>query len=322
MTDPQSRRLLGVLCGMGAGALWGLVFLSPKLVAEASPALMSAGRYVAYGIIAALLIAPRWRRLTSAVDRAGWRGLVELSLTGNLVYYALLVVSVHYAGVAASALIVGMVPVVVTLWGLKDPGAAPLRKLAAPLLLAVAAVGLIGFESLSHQAASADGEGRFDVVIGLACALGALVSWSAYAVSNSRWLGRLKTVSAHDWSLLTGVVTGGLSLLLVPVAVMTAPDGWDGPQWGPFLAVSAGTAIAASILGNALWNQASRMMPLTMLGQMIIFETLFAFLYGYLWEARWPTPLEVAAIALMVISVLWCVRAHAPEAEPALDAER
>ena len=53
-------RLIGVASGMGAGALWGLVFLAPKVAPEASPLLMSAGRYLAYGLIAALLLAPRW----------------------------------------------------------------------------------------------------------------------------------------------------------------------------------------------------------------------------------------------------------------------
>ena len=42
----------------------------------------------------------------------------------------------------------------------------------------------------------------------------ALLCWTAYAVGNSRWMARLPRVSAHDWSLLTGVVTGGFALLL------------------------------------------------------------------------------------------------------------
>mgnify|MGYP006920679532 CR=1 FL=1 len=46
-------------------------------------------------------------------------------------------------------------------------------------------------------------------------------------------------------------------------------------------AVSIGIAVAASILGNALWNRMSQLLPLTMVGQMILFETLFALLYGF-----------------------------------------
>jgi drug/metabolite transporter (DMT)-like permease len=77
-----------------------------------------------------------------------------------------------------------------------------------------------------------------------------------------------------------------------------------------FALVSSGVAIFASIIGNALWNRMSRLLPLTLLGQMILFETLFALLYGFLWDERLPTIAEGVAILLVVASVLSCVTAH------------
>lgn len=311
------ERLVGTACGVGAGAMWGLVFLAPKVAPDASPLLMSAGRYLAYGLIAGLLLAPRWRRVTALLDAKAWRALAWLSLAGNIVYYLFLVVSVHFAGVAASALIVGMVPVVVAVWGLRDPEAPPLRKVGPPILLAALAVGLIGWESLSHQAQARE---PVQVLIGLGCGLAALLCWSAYAVGNSRWMGRLPRISAHDWSLLTGVVTGGFALLLAVPALLGA-SGTTADQWARLAAVSVGVAVLASIVGNAFWNQASRLLPLSMLGQMIVFETLFAFLYGYLWEGRGPTFLEVVAMILMVVSVVWCLRAHRSSAVAVVDGD-
>jgi drug/metabolite transporter (DMT)-like permease len=303
---------------MAAGALWGLVFLAPKVAPEASPMMLTAGRYLAYGLIAALLIGPRWRRVTAALDWKAWRALARLSLAGNIVYFVFLVVSVHFAGVGASALIVGMVPVVVALWGLKDKDSPPLSRVAPPIAVAAVAVALIGWESLSQTGDAAhDG---VQTLIGLACALAALLSWSAFAVGNSRWMGRLPEVSPHDWSLLTGVVTGGFALLLAVPAVLTLGV-WSSEAWVRFLGVSVGVAVFASIIGNAFWNQASRLLPLTMLGQMIVSETLFAFLYGFLWEGRGPTVIEIVAMILMVISVVWCVRAHRPAAIAAAEGE-
>lgn len=313
----SANRLIGVACGLGAGAMWGLVFLAPKVAPDASPMLMSAGRYLAYGIIAALLLAPRWRRVAPLLDLKAWRALAWLSLAGNIVYYLFLVVGVHFAGVAASALIVGMVPVVVAVWGLKDPDAPPLRRVGPPILLAALAVGLIGWESLSREALNRDAG---SVLIGLGCALAALISWSAYAIGNSRWMARLPQVSAHDWSLLTGVVTGAFALLLTVPAVLTMGE-TTGDQWTRLIGVSLGVAVLASIVGNAFWNQASRLLPLSMLGQMIVFETLFAFLYGYLWEGRGPTGIEVIAMMLMIVSVIWCVRAHRPAAVAAVEGD-
>jgi drug/metabolite transporter (DMT)-like permease len=313
-------RLLGIACGVGSGALWGLVFLAPKLVPEASPAALAAGRYLAYGLLALMLVLPRWKSATAALNAQAWRGLVWLSLVGNILYFCLLVVGVHLAGVAASALIVGMVPVAVILWGLKDPGAVPVGRLILPLLLAMAAVGLIGFEALQRPG---DGfaAGPLDAALGLACAFGALVAWSAYAIGNSRWLDRNAKVSAQDGSVLTGVVTGGLALLLVPVAALVPGTAWDGEVWARYLGVSAAVALGASIIGNALWNRASQLMPLTMLGQMIVFETLFALIYGFVFETRWPTGIEVVAGVLMVVSVIWCVRAHRPAAEAVVEGD-
>lgn len=312
-----SNRWLGVGCGLGAGAMWGLVFLAPKFAPDASPMLMSGGRYLAYGVLAAALLAPRWKSVTAELDAKAWRGLAWLSLAGNIVYYLFLVVSVHFAGVAASALIVGMVPVVVAVWGLKDPDAPPLTKVGPPILLAAAAVGLIGWESMAREALTRD---VGQVLLGLGCGLAALVSWSAYAIGNSRWMARLPRVSANDWSLLTGVVTGGFALLLAVPAAVDAM-GQTGDQWARLAAASMGVAILASIVGNAFWNQASRLLPLSMLGQMIVFETLFAFAYGYLWEGRGPTVTEIVAMGMMISSVIWCVRAHRPAAIAAVEAE-
>jgi drug/metabolite transporter (DMT)-like permease len=46
---------------------------------------------------------------------------------------------------------------------------------------------------------------------------------------------------------------------------------------------------------------------------MILFETLFALLYAFIWEQRLPTGLEGAAIVLLVAGVLSCTAAHRSE---------
>jgi len=81
-------------------------------------------------------------------------------------------------------------------------------------------------------------------------------------------------------------------------------------EWIGFLSVIAGLALIASIIGNAFWNQASRLLPLTLVGQMILFETLFALLYGFVWEWRWPGTLEWLAMALVAASVPLSLAAH------------
>ena len=297
---------LGIACGIGAGALWGLVFLAPELVRGFSPLMLTSGRYLAYGLIAALLISPRWRTVSAAIGAQEWRRLAWLALTGNTFYYVLLATAVQMGGIAMTSLVIGFLPVAVTIVGSRDHGAVPFRKLALSLLLCVAGAVCIGWQSLG-----ASGEAPFGQrVIGLLCAIGALASWTTYAVGNARSLAQLKSVSAHDWTLLTGLTTGAQSLLLVPLALAFDTSTHASVDWLRFAGVCAGLAILASIAGGALWNRMSRLLPLTLVGQMILFETIFALIYGFFWEQRWPTVYESVALVLVIASVLTCLAAH------------
>ncbi|EJN02661.1 DMT family transporter [Herbaspirillum sp. YR522] len=295
----------GVLFGALAGAAWGLVFLAPELTREFSPWQLSAGRYLAYGVFAAVLVAPRLGTLVRQLRWPEWRALVWLSLLGNVVYYVFLASAVQLGGMAMTSLVIGFLPVAVTIIGSRGSGAVRLSTLLPSLLLGLGGIGCVAWQSLSGAHA-----GGSHQLTGFACALGALVSWTTYAVGNSRWLARLHAISAHDWSLLTGLVTGLLSLFIAVPAFTILLQPHDGGQWTRFIAVSAGVALIASLFGNACWNNASRLLPLTMIGQMILFETLFALLYGFLWEQRLPTWLETIAMVLVTASVLLCVSAH------------
>lgn len=300
---PLHDTRLGISAGILAGSFWGLVFLAPILVPGFTPLQLSAGRYLAYGLVAALLVAPMWRRLLPRLGWREWRQLAWLSLCGNIVYYLFVAQAVQSGGGVMTAIVIGLLPLSVTLVGSRDHGALPLRRLAPALLLGVAGLGCIAWQSL----ASAQGGGS---ALGLACAVGALVSWTIYAVANSRCLARLGGVTAHEWSLLTGVMTGAQAVVLAVPAFMLGGDGHAGAEWLRFGGVALAVAILCSVVGNGLWNYASRSLPLALTGQLIVFETIFASLYGFMWEARWPTGFEVAALVLMVGGVVSCASAH------------
>ncbi len=301
---------LGLFYGMLAGALWGGIFLAPKLIPVGfTPLQLSTARYLTYGIIALALIAPRIKRVSAQFGRAEWTALLWLSLVGNLLYYVFISTAVQLSGVAFTSIIIGFLPVAVTIIGSMDHGAVSLKRLWPSLLLS--AVGIIGisWQSLMHDGTALDAR----KIIGLLAAIGALASWTAFAVGNARWLVRLHAVSADEWNLMTGVVTGGLALVLAIPAFAFGGIAHPGSDWAQFTMVAVGLGISASIFGNALWNRMSRLLPLTMVGQMILFETLFALLYGFLWENRGPTPIESIAIVSVVLSVLLCMRAHRPQ---------
>ena len=293
---------LGIGAGITAGAFWGLVFLAPELVPGFSALQLSAGRYLAYGLVAAILIARAWPRLRQRLGRAEWRSLAWLSLSGNIVYYLFLAQAVQLGGVAMTSIVIGLLPISVTLAGVREHGALPLRRLAPSLMLGGAGLACISWDALtSLEGGSA---------LGLLCAVGALLSWTYYAVVNRRRLAQLEGVSANEWSLLVGVMTGAQALLLALPAFPGGGAAHGSAEWLQFLAVVTAVGIFCSVIGNALWNYASRALPMALMGQMIVFETVFASLYGFLWEARWPGGLEAAALVLLMAGVVSCAAAH------------
>ncbi|MFT4253399.1 MAG: DMT family transporter [Caulobacter sp.] len=307
MISPRNL-LLGLLYGLVAGALWGGVFLAPKLLDAFTPLQMTAGRYIAYGLAAAVLLAPNWKSVMGRMDRRDWRDLAALSLLGNLVYYVGLSVAVQTAGVALASLVIGLLPVTITLAGARKGEGTPLRALAAPLALIVAGGVCINVAVFTTPSDVSVGK----LVLGVLGATLALAVWTAYAVWNARRLATTPKFNSHEWSLLTGLATGLLSLVLVVPAFLMAGEVHPPAAWGWFWTVSFAVAVGASVIGNGLWNGASRLLPLSLSGQLIVFETLFALLYGFLHEGRWPHVLEWSAIVLMLAGVLWSVRLHRP----------
>lgn len=306
----------GVLCGLLAGAMWGLVFVAPAYLTAFTPLELACGRYIAYGLISAGLLFNRLPALLRRLDRADMVALVKHALAGNIVYYMLLAMGVKLAGVAATSLIIGVLPISVTLLGKNDHGSVPLRQLALPLLLVAAGIGCINLDVFSHQSAAAGPLAH--KIIGVLCATGALLCWTWYSVDNARYLKRNPHYSSGEWSALYGVSSGliALAIALVALALFHADVTGAGAQasgrdWSLFWVVNGVLALGASVIGNHLWNIASRKVPLTLSGQLILFETLFALLYGFIYKQQLPRPLEVAAMILLTCGVMWSLRVHA-----------
>lgn len=298
----------GLGYGVAAGVCWGVIFLGPQLAAGLSGAQFAVLRFLCYGAFSLALLLPRWRQVSAQLTRADWVALFWLSLIGNLVYYSLVGSGVQLVGIATTSLIVGLIPVLVTLAGRHDANAVALKPLLPSLGLACAGVALVSLNALRNGQDGPASTGS--VVVGLLCAVGALLSWSWYAVANTRRLGVLHTVSSHDWALLTGVMTGAQALLLAIPVLGPAAAEHALSSWGHFVLVAAGVALLSSVVGGVCWNQASRLLPLALSGQVLVVETLAALLFGFAWEQRLPTGLELAAIALLVGGVVWCLSCH------------
>ena len=77
--------LAGVLFALGAGLMWGLVFVAPVMLPGCPPALLTVGRYLAFGLLA-LPLALMDRRALKELTSADWWEAVKLSAHGNFLY--------------------------------------------------------------------------------------------------------------------------------------------------------------------------------------------------------------------------------------------
>ncbi|STT62414.1 putative cationic amino acid transport protein [Raoultella ornithinolytica] len=291
----------GIIFGALAGACWGFIFLPPVLLPEISPLLLTCGRFATYGILAAILLIPQWRNIARVWHHRDLLTLIRLSLMSNVLYFLLVAVAVKQVGIAATSLVIGLIPVMVPVLGRRDQHAPPFRQLLLPMAAIIAGVVLINLHALqtsSHQVT----EGKRQM-LGMLCAFAALLCWSRYAVENSRCLKNLP-YNSNQWSLLIGLCTGCISVLLWLIASifrfsavdLSLPEHTQTLFWITNMML----AVVSSWLGYLAWNLCSRRLPVSLTGQMVVFETLFALLYGFIYSQRIPDLQETAAILLLL----------------------
>jgi drug/metabolite transporter (DMT)-like permease len=320
--------LPGTLFALAAGLMWGLVFVVPLLLPEYPATLLSVGRYLAFGLIAlplAWLDRARLRELT----RADWIEAAKLALIGNLLYYLLLASAIQRAGGPLPTVIIGTLPVVIAIVSnvrdVRRDGRLPWGRLAPSLLLIAAGIGLVNQVELAALAAQPDASiGRY--ALGALLAVGAVACWTWYPIRNADWLRAHADRSPRTWATAQGVATLPLAAIgLALYLAVAAAQGRDlagaalGPRPADFLLLMFATGLLASWLGTLCWNEASQRLPTTLVGQLIVFETLAALAYAFMLRGQMPAPATLAGIALLVAGVLWALRVR-PEPPREADA--
>ena len=305
----KTTQAKGIVAGLTSGALWGFVFVVPKILPQVPATLIACGRFAFYGFVSLLALAWAWRRGTAfkaLVSRKALRQAALFALAGNSLYYFFLVLGIRYAGVTASSLIIGLLPVTVALAGNRWRVDA---RLAPSLSLIVAGIVLVN-ASLFRGGAMGRAENPGP---GVACLLISLALWTWYAHANARFLKANPRISGSLWASLTGVFTLVFSPVLVlaltgPAATVQAfADLSASGGLGSYLLWSAAMGLGASWVALWFWNITAHTLPTVLSGQLIASETVFALLYGFLWERRGPTALEAGAIILLVSGVLLAV---------------
>ncbi len=329
----------GLACTLGAGLLWGLVFVAPVLLPDYPALYLSAARYLAFGLIALLLVAFDWRNLRR-LETADWWSALELALIGNLMYYTFLASAIQIAGAPLPSMIIGALPVIISIASNFHQATLPWRRLALPLSLMAGGIALVQRDEWNHLlSASQTPQAGHPLLWGGLLSLAALACWTWYPIRNARWLQRRPSLSSTTWATAQGLATLPLALLAVfglaaaqwklfpfnvldipwqpfPTGSTNAAPSWHdllGPQPLRFLGLMLAIGLGASWLGTLLWNRASQLLPASLAGQLIVFETLAAMLYAYIHRGQWPGGLTWMGIVLLIAGVILGVRAFRTE---------
>ena len=305
---------IGVLCAIGAGLMWGLVFVTPLMLPDYPGIVLSFGRYIAFGLIA-LVPAFFDRRRILALTRADWLVAIKLSLVGNLLYYAALASAIQLADAPLPTMLIGTLPVAISVCSNWAPGhpseAVAWRRLAPSLLIIFIGLMLVNASELTHL----DGRRSLgDYALGCLLGLGAVAAWTWYPIMNARHMKANLHIGSSTWATAQGVATLPMALagFVVYGAASYLMHGSFafplGPRPGPFIGLMLFIGLCASWLGTLLWNRASQRLPTTLAAQLIVFETLAALLYAFLWNRSMPALQVQIGIVLLCVGVLWGMR--------------
>lgn len=298
-----------VVFGLGAGALWGLTFIAPEFLGPFSTLDLTVVRYLIFGLVSvAALVVLRFnpfRRL----DARGWWRIIGLGLAGNTLFYLALSSGVAFAGSAPVALIIGILPIAMIVAGNFRRKTIAWRRLFGPIAVLAAGLVVTGVAAMREGGAASSGG---LIALGIALGLVAVLSWLAYGIVNGEYLADNPGTGVIVWTALTGLGT----LITVPPLVLAGVlVGRTEPVvagdigvllfWG--LVLGLGSTWAATWL----WNKASSGLSTTVLGMLVVSQTVFAMIFVCLLESRLPSLAESVSILLIVIGVGWGLRATA-----------
>jgi len=303
----------GLLFAIGACCAWGFIFVIPQYLGHYSAVEVVLGRYLPYGILSFFLFfrigIKRIRHYTSRV----WIIAFVFTFLSNIVYYLGLVAGLRFASPTLAVLIVGIAPIVIAFYANWRAREIATRDLAIPCIW-------IGLGLILVNATEIDWSFKTksfgQYLIGLTGALVALLAWSWYAVHNARFLKRNSHIPASEWSTVMGIATLFWVFLIGGIFAIGMKSELNISK---FLTLSSetfryfmGTAIlgvVCSWLGCFLWSQASIYLPVSLMGPLLIFETLFGLLFVFLFQKQFPSWIELSGVSFMIGGILMSVNA-------------
>lgn len=302
---------------LGATALWGISLAAPALLPDVSAPDLVAGRYLVYGLISVLLVL-RGGSETFAVLRRHWLRASIYAVSANCGFYLLVTFAVRRAGPELAIATVGLLPICVSVAGNAAFQEATWSRLVLPSLVFASGLLAIGWSRITGNAAAG-----YTAFLGISAVVLAISGWSWYAVSNARFLRDRPDVGAQIWSSVIGIATLVVSLgwiLLRPwVQVSHATYGISrtssflGQLTLGLIAMSVVLGVFSSWYATLLFNRASKLLPMALVGQLVVCETIFGVAYVHLLSHAPIAPATLVGFTLAIIGIGWSLHTISPQ---------
>jgi len=306
----------GIAFALSACFIWGLIFIVPNFMSSFNSLEIALGRYWFYGSISLLLLLKARLQGLCRYPLAVWINALYLSFLSG--YYLWVVLAIRYTSPEVCALVLGTSPITIALYGNWKQKEGNFRLLILPSFLILTGLIMINAPHIIMT------NTPFEYAIGLICSFLSLISWTVYVVLNSRFLKNNPQIDSNDWATILGVVT---FIWVIVCSIACSVFFWDkldtqkyftwNQETMSFLIGCGILGVLCSWVGASLWNKASVYLPVSLAGQLMIFETIFGILFVYILNLKIPPMMECAGIVLLLGAVIYGIRTLSPQVSAA-----
>jgi drug/metabolite transporter (DMT)-like permease len=299
---------------VAATGLWAVSLIAPLILNAYSPVEITAGRYVFYGMVSAAFLVTRYRH--RRLGARHWMRAAFYGLFGNLAVSVPVSFAIQSTGAAVVIPIIGMLPICISVAGSRHLPAATWGRLFLPFVLVT--VGLVLVLTVQSNAL---GGGSGLAWRGAAAAGLAVAIWTWYALSNARFLRGNPQVTSSHWSCAIGVATLMLCLAIIAIHLLGdhglafVQDRQIRQGWQRFVLVTMILGVGTSWMATAFFNRASLVLPMGLVGQLVVLETLFGIAYVCLYEHTMPPRMQAGGMLLSITGIWLSARELLRDAE-------
>lgn len=301
------KYIISVILIFFACFFWGILFVIPQILVNFTPFEIALGRYMCFGIVSMGILLLLKRDVLKKIPRRAWLLALLFCLMMNFAYYSSLNAGLRSSNPAVITLLVGISPITIALYGNWTMSEGYGKKLIAPTVLILLGLFLVNVEALLLEY---EVESFNEYIFGLFCGLCSLGIWTWYAVANARFLRQNPEIDPKEWTTIVGVVTFFCTIIgiMIHIAITEVEElekfSFNNPEFWIFLGGSFMTAVCCSWIAYSMWNYASKHIPISVMGQIAVLETIFGLIFIYAIEWDTPSSFEFWGIIVMIIGVL------------------